>query len=101
MNGYKVGNDLDPIIDKFSNARLLSLLRDLPYTQNGTLKQLSDITGIDEDTLMFASDLELNRLTNKYPDISRLLKRIKDTMKYVGGISAVGTGMNNVPQKQE
>ena len=38
MNGYKVGNDLDPIIDKFSNARLLSLLRDLPYTQNGTLK---------------------------------------------------------------
>lgn len=101
MNGHKVGNDLDPIIDKFSDARLLSLLRDLPYTQNGTLKLLSNITGIDEDTLMFASDLELNRLTNKYPDISRLLKRIKDTMKYVGGISAVGIGMNNIPQKQE
>lgn len=100
MNGHKVGNDLNPIIDKFSDARLLSLLRDLPYTQNGTLKQLSDITGIDEDTLMFASDLELNRLTNKYPDISRLLKRIKDTMKYVGGISAVGIGMNSIPQKQ-
>jgi hypothetical protein len=45
--------------------------------------------------------MELTNILSKHPELSRMLKRIKDTMKYVAGVSAVGIGMNNIPQKQE
>ena len=94
QNGHVVGKELDPIIDKYPDARLLVMLRDQPYTGNGTIKILENITGLDPDDLQFMSEIELNNIVKRYPEISKLLKRIKDTMKYVGAVAPIGLGTN-------
>lgn len=100
-NNYAVDSKLDPYIDNFQDVELLKMLLEQPYTRNGTLQILRDATGIN--TIGKLGNLESTELTNilsRHPELSKMLKRIKDTMKYVAGVSAVGIGMNNIPQKQ-
>lgn len=97
-NNYAVDSKLDPYIDNFQDVELLKMLLGQPYTRNGTIQILKDTTGLKYlDNL---GDVELTNILSRHPELSKMLKRIKDTMKYVAGVSAVGIGMNNIPQKQ-
>lgn len=98
-NNYAVDSKLDPYIDNFQDVELLKMLLEQPYTRNGAIQILKDTTGLKYlDSL---GDTELTNILSRHPELSKMLKRIKDTMKYVAGVSAVGIGMNNIPQKQE
>ena len=98
-NNYAVDTKLDTHIDNLKDVELLKMLLEQPYTKNGTTQILKDTTGLKY--LGNLGDMELTNILSKHPELSRMLKRIKDTMKYVAGVSAVGIGMNNIPQKQE
>lgn len=90
MNGYKVGDALDPIIDNTSDAKMLRLLLDQPYTRKGTTQILKDVTGFPY--LGTLGESELTNISNRYPEIQRMMKRIRDTMKYVGAAAPIGLG---------
>ena len=100
QSGNRVGKELDPYIDNYSNARLLAMLREQPYTKKGTLNILENITGLDAEDLQFMSEVELNNIVRKYPEINTLLKRIKDTMKYVAAAAPIGIGAATISKQK-
>ena len=82
-NGKIVGKELDKVVDKASPGVVLRDLIEQPYTSS-VIEDIAKITGKDSDALQFYGPEMLEKLVNQYPELQKIVSKVKDTMKTVG-----------------
>lgn len=92
-NNYVTGKELDKAIDNTEPGVILKMLQEQPYTSSIT-DDISKITRMNSDDIIFLSSEDLNKLAQKHPELKTIANKVKNTMKkvaIVGGITGAAS----------